>query len=100
MSDKTPLSLCLETADQGGRFKMRLSVAFRHAHRSHASIRRPGAGGVKVLNSENRFIPVKSAVSYLQVREASSTSGTTETLVSFKSHPRKNDGPLYQSAVR
>uniref|UniRef100_A0A8C1DAA6 Monofunctional C1-tetrahydrofolate synthase, mitochondrial n=1 Tax=Cyprinus carpio carpio TaxID=630221 RepID=A0A8C1DAA6_CYPCA len=77
---------------------MRLSVAFRHAHRSHASIRRPGAG-VKVLNPENRFIPVKSAVSYLQVREASSTSGTTETLVSFKSHPRKNDGPLYESAV-
>lgn len=98
MSDKTPLSLCLETADQGGRFKMRLSVAFRHAHRSHASIRRPGAD-VKVLNPENRFIPVKSAVSYLQVREASSTSGTTETLVSFKSHPRKNDGPLYESAV-
>ncbi|XP_059354687.1 monofunctional C1-tetrahydrofolate synthase, mitochondrial-like [Carassius carassius] len=77
---------------------MRLSVAFRHAHRSHAGIRRSGAG-VKVLNYENRFIPVNSTVSYLQAREASSTSGTSETVLSFKSHPRKNDGPLYESAV-
>uniref|UniRef100_A0A673JP63 Monofunctional C1-tetrahydrofolate synthase, mitochondrial n=1 Tax=Sinocyclocheilus rhinocerous TaxID=307959 RepID=A0A673JP63_9TELE len=77
---------------------MRLSVAFRYAHRSHASIRRSRAG-VKVLNSENSFIPVNSAVSYLRVREASSTSGTSETVVCFKSHPRKNDGPLYESAV-
>uniref|UniRef100_A0A671QSS6 Monofunctional C1-tetrahydrofolate synthase, mitochondrial n=1 Tax=Sinocyclocheilus anshuiensis TaxID=1608454 RepID=A0A671QSS6_9TELE len=76
---------------------MRLSVAFRYAHRSHASIRRSRAG-VKVLNSENRFIPVNSAV-YLRVREASSTGGTSETVVCFKSHPRKNDGPLYESAV-
>lgn len=78
---------------------MRLSVAFRHAHRSHASIRRSRAG-VKVLYPEkNRFIPDNIAVSYLSVREASSTSGTTETVASFKSHPRKNDGPLYESAV-
>ncbi|ROI33814.1 Monofunctional C1-tetrahydrofolate synthase, mitochondrial [Anabarilius grahami] len=77
---------------------MRLSVAFRHAHRSHASIRQSRAG-VKVLNRENRFIPDNSAVSYLRVREASSTSGTTETVANFKSHPRKNDGLLYESAV-
>ncbi|KAL1253663.1 hypothetical protein QQF64_015892, partial [Cirrhinus molitorella] len=78
---------------------MRLSVAFRHAHRSQASISRPRAG-VKVLKPENRFIPANTAVSHLWVRE-SSTSGTSETatLASFKSHPRKNDGPLYESAV-
>lgn len=82
------------------RGKMRLSVAFRHAHRGHASIRRSQAG-VKVLNSEKRLItlPDNSAVSYPWVREASSTSGTSETVTSFKSHPRKNDGPLYESAV-
>uniref|UniRef100_A0A8C1JVS7 Monofunctional C1-tetrahydrofolate synthase, mitochondrial n=1 Tax=Cyprinus carpio TaxID=7962 RepID=A0A8C1JVS7_CYPCA len=80
--------------------KMRLSVAFRHVHRSHASIRRARAG-VQVLNSENRLITLadKSAVSYPWIREASSTSGTGETVTSLKSHPRKNDGPLYQSAV-
>uniref|UniRef100_A0A673NFP8 Monofunctional C1-tetrahydrofolate synthase, mitochondrial n=1 Tax=Sinocyclocheilus rhinocerous TaxID=307959 RepID=A0A673NFP8_9TELE len=71
---------------------MRLSVAFRHAHLSHASVRRSRAG-VKVLNSENRRISDNSAVSYPWVREASSTSGTSETVTSFKSHPRKNDGP-------
>uniref|UniRef100_A0A671P321 Monofunctional C1-tetrahydrofolate synthase, mitochondrial n=1 Tax=Sinocyclocheilus anshuiensis TaxID=1608454 RepID=A0A671P321_9TELE len=71
---------------------MRLSVAFRHAHLSHASIRRSRAG-VKVLNSENRRISDNSAVSHPWVREASSTSGTSETVTSFKSHPRKNDGP-------
>lgn len=77
---------------------MRLSVAFRHAHLSNASLRQSRAG-VKVLNRENRFIPDNSAASYLRVREASSTSGTTETVASFKSHPRKNDGLLYESAV-
>lgn len=81
----------------GGRFKMRLSVAFRYAHRSQSSIRRSRAG-VKVLNPASRFIPDNSAVSCLWVRE-SSTGGTTETVASFKSHPRKNDGPLYESAV-
>lgn len=77
---------------------MRLSVAFRHARRSHASITQSRAG-VKVLNRENRFLPDNSAVSYLRVREASSTSGTTETVASFKSHLLKNDGLRYESAV-
>ncbi|XP_043076324.1 monofunctional C1-tetrahydrofolate synthase, mitochondrial isoform X2 [Puntigrus tetrazona] len=74
---------------------MRLSLAFRHAHRSHAGIRRSRAG-VGALSSESRL----SAVIYPRVRELSSTGGTSETATSFKSQPRKNDGPLYQSAVR
>ncbi|XP_051501497.1 monofunctional C1-tetrahydrofolate synthase, mitochondrial-like [Myxocyprinus asiaticus] len=80
---------------------MRLSVAFRNAHRSHASIQRSRAG-INVLNTENRFLPVNnSAVSYPLVREASSSSGTSSSdpATSFKSHQRRSDGPAYGNAI-
>lgn len=77
---------------------MRLSVAFRHAHRSHSTIQRSRTC-VKFLSRENRHTPDISAVSFLRAREASSTSGTTETAASLQSHARKYEGPPYERAV-
>lgn len=77
---------------------MRLSVAFRHARRSHSTIQRSRTC-VKFLSRENRHTPDISAVSFLRAREASSTSGTTETAASLQSHARKYEGPPYERAV-
>lgn len=84
------------------RSTMKLSVAFRHAHRSHSNIRRSKTSGITVLNPVNRFIADSSTVSHSPARRVSSSSGSgsSETVTSFKSPTRKRDVPVYEGAIR
>ncbi|TRY57069.1 hypothetical protein DNTS_023962 [Danionella cerebrum] len=78
---------------------MRLSAALRHAHRSHASLR--AGAGARALKWGNRHLHDNNnnKVSSSWLREASSTSGTSETAASFKSQPIKREGPMFESTV-
>nr|XP_055042245.1 monofunctional C1-tetrahydrofolate synthase, mitochondrial [Misgurnus anguillicaudatus] len=80
---------------------MRLSIAFRYAHRTHAKTQRSTTDAIKVLHPENRFMPGNTAVSHPAARKFSSNTGSSssETVASFKSHPRKIDGPGYETII-